>query len=65
MTRIGDGVEVLAEHDGVPVLLRQGAVSVASFHPELAGDHRLHAAFLNSFQHESHEGRHDAQTENT
>ena len=50
VTRVGAGVEVLAEHDGVPVLLRQGAVSVASFHPELAGDHRLHAAFLNSFQ---------------
>ena len=63
--RVGDGVEVLAEHDGVPVLLRQGAVYVASFHPELAGDHRLHAAFLNSFQHESLDERHDAQTENT
>jgi 5'-phosphate synthase pdxT subunit len=50
VTRVGAGVDVLAEHDGVPVLLRQGAVSVASFHPELAGDHRLHALFLNSFQ---------------
>ena len=58
VTRVGEGVQVLAEHDGVPVLLRQGAVSVASFHPELAGDHRLHAAFLNSFQQSP-----DAQTE--
>ena len=49
VTRVGDGVEVLASHEGVPVLLRQGAVTVASFHPELAGDHRLHAQFLNSF----------------
>jgi len=45
--RIGPGVDVLAEHDGVPVLVRCGPITVASFHPELAGDHRLHAQFLN------------------
>ena len=39
-------VEVLAEHDGVPVVARQGHVMVASFHPELTGDARLHARFL-------------------
>jgi 5'-phosphate synthase pdxT subunit len=50
VVRVGPGVEVLATHDDVPVLLRDGAVTVASFHPELAGDHRLHAQFLNSFQ---------------
>jgi len=49
--RVGAHVEVLAEHEGVPVLLRHGPITVASFHPELAGDHRLHAQFLNSFQH--------------
>ena len=49
VSRVGQGVDVLAAHEGVPVLLRQGAVTVASFHPELAGDHRLHAQFLNSF----------------
>jgi 5'-phosphate synthase pdxT subunit len=48
----GSTIEVLAEHDGVPVLLRQGVVTVASFHPELANDHRLHAQFLNSFTSE-------------
>ena len=46
VVRVGEGVEVLAEHDGVPVLLREGPVTVASFHPELAGDGRLHAWFL-------------------
>jgi len=46
ITRVGPGVEVLAEHDGVPVLARQGVVSVAAFHPELARDPRLHAQFL-------------------
>jgi 5'-phosphate synthase pdxT subunit len=39
-------VEVLAEHDGHPVLARQGGVVVASFHPELSGDLRLHEWFL-------------------
>jgi 5'-phosphate synthase pdxT subunit len=46
--RVGPGVEVLAEHDGVPVLLRSGRVSVASFHPELANDPRVHNLFLTS-----------------
>jgi 5'-phosphate synthase pdxT subunit len=44
--RTGDAVEVLARHDGVPVLARQGRVLVASFHPELTEDARLHALFL-------------------
>ena len=43
---IGTNVEVIAEYDGVPVVVRQGHVMVASFHPELTGDGRLHAKFL-------------------
>ena len=43
---VGPGVEILASHEGVPVLVRQGNVTVASFHPELSGDARLHRAFL-------------------
>ena len=39
-------VEVLATVDGHPVCCRQGAVMVTAFHPELAGDARLHQAFL-------------------
>ncbi len=46
VTAIGAGVEVLASYDGVPVLARHGAITVASFHPELTADHRLHAQFL-------------------
>jgi 5'-phosphate synthase pdxT subunit len=42
----GHDVEVLATHEGRPVLARQGAVTVASFHPELSGDARLHQRFL-------------------
>ena len=42
----GPAVEVLADHEGVPVLARQGSVMVASFHPEITSDHRLHELFL-------------------
>jgi 5'-phosphate synthase pdxT subunit len=43
----GDEVEVLAElRDGEPVLLRQGRFLVASFHPELTEDTRVHRRFL-------------------
>ena len=42
----GPAVQVLASHDGVPVLARQGPVMVASFHPEITADARLHEMFL-------------------
>ena len=45
----GDSVEVLASYDGHPVLARQGPTWVASFHPELSGDLRLHEGFVNQF----------------
>ncbi len=44
--RAGAGVEVLAEHDGLAVLGRQGPLWFAAFHPELSGDLRLHQRFL-------------------
>ncbi len=43
---VGPAVDVLAHHGGHPVLCRQGHVTVAAFHPELSGDTRLHARFL-------------------
>jgi 5'-phosphate synthase pdxT subunit len=42
----GPEVEILAEHDGHPVLARQGRVLVAAFHPELTDDTRVHERFL-------------------
>jgi 5'-phosphate synthase pdxT subunit len=42
----GPSVEVLAALDGEPVLLRDGRYLVASFHPELTGDTRVHELFL-------------------
>jgi 5'-phosphate synthase pdxT subunit len=38
-------VEVLATVDGAPVAVRQGPVLAMAFHPEVTGDHRLHALF--------------------
>jgi pyridoxal 5'-phosphate synthase pdxT subunit len=46
--RAGSSVEVLAEYDGKPVLGRDGQVLFATFHPELAGDLRVHRLFLES-----------------
>ncbi|MFF8512410.1 pyridoxal 5'-phosphate synthase glutaminase subunit PdxT [Streptomyces sp. NPDC015492] len=43
---VGAEVEVLAEHDGHIVAVRQGRVLATSFHPELTGDHRIHALFV-------------------
>jgi pyridoxal 5'-phosphate synthase pdxT subunit len=43
--RLGDGVEVVAEHEGEPVAASQGNVLVTAFHPELTSDRRLHRRF--------------------
>jgi 5'-phosphate synthase pdxT subunit len=53
VTDAGPEVEVLASHDGSPVLLRQGRFLVASFHPELTGDTRIHERFLELVREES------------
>jgi len=44
--RVGDGVEIVGQLNGEPVLVRQNKVLAASFHPELAGDARMHQYFL-------------------
>ena len=49
----GPEVEVLAELDGEPVLLREGRVLVASFHPELTDDTRVHERFLDLVREEA------------
>jgi 5'-phosphate synthase pdxT subunit len=49
----GPAVEVLAEHEGEPVLLRDGRFLVASFHPELTDDTRVHERFLDLVREES------------
>ncbi len=44
--RLGPGVRVLAECDGLPVAVQQGSCLVATFHPELTADTTLHEHFL-------------------
>ncbi|MFF7379765.1 pyridoxal 5'-phosphate synthase glutaminase subunit PdxT [Streptomyces massasporeus] len=43
---VGAAAEVLAEHGGHIVAVRQGTALATSFHPELTGDHRVHALFV-------------------
>jgi 5'-phosphate synthase pdxT subunit len=42
----GPSVEVLASRDGSPVLVRQGHLLAATFHPELSADRRVHRLFV-------------------
>jgi 5'-phosphate synthase pdxT subunit len=42
IVEVGAGVEVLARHQGEPVLARQNNITCATFHPELTGDDRVH-----------------------
>jgi pyridoxal 5'-phosphate synthase pdxT subunit len=44
--RVGEGVRVLAEHEDRPVVLEQGNLVAASFHPELVGELGLHEYLL-------------------
>jgi 5'-phosphate synthase pdxT subunit len=54
VAEVGPDVEVLAELDGEPVLLRDGRFLVASFHPELTDDTRVHELFLELVREEGH-----------
>lgn len=46
IVKTGKDVEVLAERDGFPVLVRQGKILAATFHPELSADRRVHQLFV-------------------
>jgi len=46
LAEYGDAVEILAEVDGHPVAARQDNMLVISFHPEIAGETRVHELFL-------------------
>ncbi len=47
-TRVGPGVEVLASHGALPVLVREGRILAATFHPEMTPDTRIHRLLLES-----------------
>ncbi len=48
---VGPQVEVLAQRDGSPTLVRQGRILAATFHPELSSDRRVHRLFVASLAH--------------
>ncbi len=52
----GSEVEVLATLDGDPVLVQQGKILAAAFHPELTGDTRVHERFLKLVREEAYVG---------
>jgi 5'-phosphate synthase pdxT subunit len=48
ITETGPGVEILARREGFPVLIRQGHLLAATFHPELSHDRRVHKFFVDA-----------------
>jgi len=50
ISRLGDGIEVLATQGKDPVVVRQGKTIAATFHPELTEDTRIHQTFLDLVQ---------------
>ncbi len=46
IVKTGPGVQILAERDGFPVLVEQGNILAATFHPELSSDRRVHQRFV-------------------
>jgi 5'-phosphate synthase pdxT subunit len=46
ISEVGESVSVLAHFESRPVVVRQGSLLAATFHPELAGDARLHELFI-------------------
>ena len=56
VTRVGPDVRVLARHEGMAVMARQGRILVASFHPELTEDLRVHRAFVDMIRELRREG---------
>jgi 5'-phosphate synthase pdxT subunit len=46
IVKTGDNVQILASRDGFPVLVEQGHLMAATFHPELSADRRVHQHFV-------------------
>ena len=57
IVKTGEGVEVLAERDGFPTLVRQQNILAATFHPELSADRRVHQLFVDLVRAEHKQGR--------
>ena len=53
ISRVGEGIEVLATRDGDATLVRKGKLLAATFHPELSDDIRVHQLFLDMVRENS------------
>lgn len=53
VAKLGGGVKVVAAIDEHPVMVRQGNILAASFHPELTGDVRIHTMVLEAAENRS------------
>ena len=53
ISRVGEGIEVLATRDGNATLVRKGKLLAATFHPELSDDIRVHQLFLDMVRENS------------
>jgi 5'-phosphate synthase pdxT subunit len=51
VAKLGGGVDVVAEIDNLPVMVRQRNILASSFHPELTGDVRIHTMLLEAAEH--------------
>ena len=54
ITRVADGIDILATREGNPTLIRKGQILAATFHPELSDDPRVHQLFLDIVRESSH-----------
>jgi 5'-phosphate synthase pdxT subunit len=50
ITSVGPDVEILMEHNGIPIMVRQEKIFALAFHPELTEDPRIHQYFLEACQ---------------
>jgi len=57
IVKTGKDVEVIAERDGSPVLVRQQHILAATFHPELSTDRRVHQSFLDLVRSQQNQRR--------
>jgi len=48
IVQTGPTVEILAEREGFPTLVKQGRILAATFHPELSEDRRVHSLFVDT-----------------
>ena len=58
ISKVGEGVEVIATEGSDPVVVRQGSAMAATFHPELSDDPRIHQFFLNLIQDGQKQAQH-------